>query len=136
MRDFVPVREGRVGIYLCGATVQAPPHVGHIRSGVAFDVVQRWLVVIGAIAAYALYTYIGGIEDEANDNAERVRIFKIVQDMASGLSDYMDEVGFKSVSEIVGRAVPTVSDWRYLNLNHVSKENGYTWGYAVFGKVV
>jgi dihydropyrimidine dehydrogenase (NAD+) subunit PreA len=47
--------------------------------------------------------------------------FKIVQDMSSGLSDYMDEMGFKSVSEIVGRAVPTVSDWRYLNLNHISK---------------
>ncbi|MDO9160261.1 MAG: NAD-dependent dihydropyrimidine dehydrogenase subunit PreA, partial [Burkholderiaceae bacterium] len=47
--------------------------------------------------------------------------FKIVQEMASGLSDYMDEMGFKSVSEIVGRAVPTVSDWRYLNLNHISK---------------
>ena len=47
--------------------------------------------------------------------------FKIVQDMISGLSDYMDEVGFQSVSEIVGRAVPTVTDWRYLNLNHISK---------------
>ena len=47
VRDFVPVREGRVGIYLCGATVQAPPHVGHIRSGVAFDVVQRWLTARG-----------------------------------------------------------------------------------------
>lgn len=41
-------------------------------------------VVVGAIAAYALYTYIGGIEDEANDNAERVRIFKIVQDIPKG----------------------------------------------------
>jgi dihydropyrimidine dehydrogenase (NAD+) subunit PreA len=47
--------------------------------------------------------------------------FKIVQEMESGLSDYMDEMGFKSVSEIVGKAVPTVSDWRYLNLNHISK---------------
>jgi Flp pilus assembly protein CpaB len=41
-------------------------------------------VLVGAIAAYALYTYIGGIEDEANDNAERVRIFKIVQDIPKG----------------------------------------------------
>src|SRR5690606_37884935 len=41
-------------------------------------------VVIGAIAAYALYTYIGGIEDEANDNAERGRIYKIVQDIPKG----------------------------------------------------
>jgi dihydropyrimidine dehydrogenase (NAD+) subunit PreA len=47
--------------------------------------------------------------------------FKIVQEMASGLSDYMDEMGFASVNDIVGRALPTVTDWRYLNLNHVSK---------------
>jgi cysteinyl-tRNA synthetase len=47
VRDFVPIVEGRVGIYLCGATVQAPPHVGHIRSGVAFDVIRRWLVAKG-----------------------------------------------------------------------------------------
>jgi dihydropyrimidine dehydrogenase (NAD+) subunit PreA len=47
--------------------------------------------------------------------------FKIVQEMESGLSDYMDEMGFTSVSQIVGKAVPTVSDWRYLNLNVISK---------------
>ena len=47
VRDFVPLVEGKVGIYLCGATVQAPPHVGHIRSGIAFDVVQRWLLAKG-----------------------------------------------------------------------------------------
>ena len=41
-------------------------------------------VLVGAVAAYALWTYIGGIEDEANDNAERVEIFKIVQDIPKG----------------------------------------------------
>lgn len=41
-------------------------------------------VLVGAIAAYALFTYVGGIEDNANDNAERVKIFKIVGDIPKG----------------------------------------------------
>lgn len=40
--------------------------------------------LVGAIAAYALFTYVGGIEDKANDEAERVKIFKIVQDIPKG----------------------------------------------------
>ena len=44
---FVPLNPGIVGIYLCGATVQAPPHIGHIRSGVNFDILRRWLTAIG-----------------------------------------------------------------------------------------
>jgi len=44
---FVPLSAGKVGIYLCGATVQAPPHIGHIRSGVNFDILRRWLTAIG-----------------------------------------------------------------------------------------
>ena len=40
--------------------------------------------LVGAIAAFALFTYVGGIEDEANDNAERVRVFKIVGDIPKG----------------------------------------------------
>ena len=47
--------------------------------------------------------------------------FKIVQEMNDGLSNYMDQMGFTSVSQIVGKALPSVSDWRYLNLNHISK---------------
>ncbi len=46
-REFVPVEDGKVGIYLCGATVQSAPHVGHIRSGIAFDVIRRWLMAKG-----------------------------------------------------------------------------------------
>ncbi len=47
LRDFVPVRPGHVSIYVCGATVQSPPHIGHIRSGLSFDIVRRWLQVRG-----------------------------------------------------------------------------------------
>ncbi|MDR8407182.1 cysteine--tRNA ligase [Nonomuraea sp. 3-1Str] len=47
VREFVPEEPGRASIYLCGATVQAPPHIGHIRSGVNFDVLRRWLLRSG-----------------------------------------------------------------------------------------
>ena len=41
--EFTALVPGKVGIYLCGATVQAPPHIGHVRSGVNFDILRRWL---------------------------------------------------------------------------------------------
>ncbi|MDX9843515.1 MAG: NAD-dependent dihydropyrimidine dehydrogenase subunit PreA [Aquabacterium sp.] len=53
--------------------------------------------------------------------AAMVHGFKIVEDLCSGLSNYMDEMGFQTLDELVGRAVPTVTDWKFLNLNHVSK---------------
>lgn len=42
IRDFTPLMPGCVSIYLCGATVQAAPHIGHIRSGLNFDIMRRW----------------------------------------------------------------------------------------------
>jgi cysteinyl-tRNA synthetase len=47
VREFVPLQPGRASLYLCGATVQAPPHIGHIRSGVNFDILVRWLRATG-----------------------------------------------------------------------------------------
>jgi cysteinyl-tRNA synthetase len=43
VRELVPLEPGKVGVYLCGLTVQSEPHVGHVRSAVNFDVLQRWL---------------------------------------------------------------------------------------------
>jgi cysteinyl-tRNA synthetase len=47
VREFTPVTPGKASLYLCGATVQAPPHIGHIRSGVNFDILVRWLAASG-----------------------------------------------------------------------------------------
>ena len=47
VREFTPITPGRVSVYLCGATVQAPPHMGHLRSAVVFDVLIRWLEASG-----------------------------------------------------------------------------------------
>jgi dihydropyrimidine dehydrogenase (NAD+) subunit PreA len=47
--------------------------------------------------------------------------FKIVKEMISGLSNWMDAKGHKSLDDIVGRAVPNVTDWQFLNLNYITK---------------
>ncbi|MEJ5920462.1 cysteine--tRNA ligase [Corynebacterium sp. H78] len=52
LHDFVPIRPGHASIYLCGATPQAQPHIGHVRSGVAFDILRRWLIASGLDVAF------------------------------------------------------------------------------------
>jgi cysteinyl-tRNA synthetase len=48
LREFHPARNGTASIYVCGATVQGIPHIGHVRSGLNFDVLRRWLARDGA----------------------------------------------------------------------------------------
>ncbi|WP_328447885.1 cysteine--tRNA ligase [Amycolatopsis sp. NBC_00438] len=44
VREFQPARSGTASIYVCGATVQGVPHIGHIRGALNYDVLRRWLV--------------------------------------------------------------------------------------------
>ena len=45
--EFKSLKPSQVSIYVCGATVQGPPHIGHVRSGVNFDILRRWLIKSG-----------------------------------------------------------------------------------------
>ena len=56
--EFKSIEPGKVSIYVCGATVQAAPHIGHVRSGVNFDILRRWLIKQG----YAV-TFIRNVTD-------------------------------------------------------------------------
>jgi dihydropyrimidine dehydrogenase (NAD+) subunit PreA len=47
--------------------------------------------------------------------------FRIIDDLTAGLSNFLDEKNMRSVAELVGKAVPSVTDWQYLNLNYVEK---------------
>jgi len=50
--EFKSIEPGKVSIYVCGATVQAAPHIGHIRSGVNFDILRRWLEASGLAVTF------------------------------------------------------------------------------------
>jgi cysteinyl-tRNA synthetase len=52
VRDFVPLVPGKASVYGCGLTVQGAPHVGHIRFGLVFDVLTRWLEYRGFEVTY------------------------------------------------------------------------------------
>ncbi|GGI48031.1 cysteinyl-tRNA synthetase [Agromyces flavus] len=47
LRDFVPLEEGHVGMYVCGPTVQSAPHIGHLRSALVYDIMRRWFAARG-----------------------------------------------------------------------------------------
>ncbi|BDZ55695.1 cysteine--tRNA ligase [Agromyces marinus] len=47
LRDFAPLEEGRVGMYVCGPTVQSSPHIGHLRSALVYDIMRRWFTARG-----------------------------------------------------------------------------------------
>jgi cysteinyl-tRNA synthetase len=52
VRDFKPITPGQVSLYVCGATVQDVPHIGHMRSAVCFDILIRWLETSGYHVTY------------------------------------------------------------------------------------
>jgi cysteinyl-tRNA synthetase len=52
LRDFVPLREGHVGMYVCGPTVQSSPHIGHLRSALVYDILRRWFSYRGYDVAF------------------------------------------------------------------------------------
>ncbi len=98
IRDFVPIVPGRAGIYLCGATVQAPPHVGHIRSGVAFDVVSRWLSIRGYDVTFV--RNVTDIDDKIIVNAGR-------EDVPFWVVAMRNERAFARAYEALGCLPPT-----------------------------
>jgi cysteinyl-tRNA synthetase len=68
-REFVPVTPGRVGMYVCGMTVQDKPHVGHIRAAIAGDTMRRYLTHRGYQVTY-VYNFTD-VDDRIIERANR-----------------------------------------------------------------
>jgi cysteinyl-tRNA synthetase len=68
-REFVPVHPGRVGMYVCGMTVQDKPHVGHIRASLSGDLMRRYLAHLGYEVTY-VYNFTD-VDDKIIDKASK-----------------------------------------------------------------
>ncbi|CAB4927931.1 unannotated protein [freshwater metagenome] len=98
LRPFEPLVAGRVGIYVCGATVQAPPHVGHIRSGLSFDILRRWLMALNFDVTYI--RNVTDIDDKIIHNASH-------EDVPYWVVAMRNERAFTWAYDVLGCLPPT-----------------------------
>jgi cysteinyl-tRNA synthetase len=99
VREFVPLEDGKVSVYYCGATVQAAPHIGHLRSGLAVDVLRRWLEHSGSTVT--MTRNVTDIDDKiiAAGAAEGVPWWEI---------SYRNERAFGDAYDALGVLPPTI----------------------------
>ncbi|MBQ8581018.1 MAG: cysteine--tRNA ligase [Alistipes sp.] len=71
--EFVPLTEGRVGMYVCGPTVYGDPHLGHARPAVTFDLLFRYLKSLGYKVRYVRnITDVGHLEHDADEGEDKI----------------------------------------------------------------
>jgi cysteinyl-tRNA synthetase len=98
VRDFVPRVPGQASIYLCGLTVQSPPHIGHLRSGVNNDILRRWLAREGLDVT--LVRNISDIDDKVLTKA-------VEQDRPFWTIAYENEVKLEAAYRALNVLAPT-----------------------------
>ena len=121
---FVPLVEREIGIYVCGPTVQANPHVGHGRSAVAFDVIRRYLVYRGFNVTYV--RNITDIDDKiiAAANEQGLTIDTVAERAAERFEVTQDALGVlrpdvePKATDHIGEIVEMISDL-------IGKEHAY-----------
>ncbi len=98
--EFIPIIEGRIGMYVCGPTVYSDVHIGNCRTFVSFDVIYRYLLHLGYKVRYVRnITDVGHLEGDADSNAEdkiskkarleQLEPMEVVQRYTNGFHDMM-----------------------------------------------
>ena len=131
VRDFTPIKPGEVSLYLCGATVQAPPHIGHLRSAVCFDVLIRWLEASGYAVTYC--RNVTDIEDKIlrTAQAEGVAPWIVAERNQRAFTWAYDAVGCRP-PDIEPRATGHVPEMIVLMRRLIEAEHAYPAGGDVY----
>ncbi len=97
---FKPIHDGAVGIYVCGPTVYSHAHVGHAKSYVSFDIIVRYLRLIGYKVLYIQnITDVGHLLDDGEDRMlkqsriEKVHPMQIAETITRSYFEDMDALG-------------------------------------------
>jgi cysteinyl-tRNA synthetase len=74
LEDFRPIHENKAGMYVCGPTVYGPPHLGHVRGPVVFDVLRRYLEHIGYQVRHVRnITDVGHLVGDADEGEDKLQ---------------------------------------------------------------
>lgn len=138
---FVPVTEGRVGIYVCGPTVYNHSHIGHGKSYVSFDAVVRFLRFVGYRVLYVQnITDVGHLTDNADEGddkiereakRDRINPMEIVETFMRSYFEDMDRLGVVR-PDISPRATGHIVEQIELAKELISKGYAYESGGNVY----
>src|SRR3954471_17509034 len=92
------MRPGRASMYVCGLTVQGRPHIGHVRSALAFDVLRRWLAAGGLDVTYV--RNVTDIDDKILAKAD-------AHGVPWGAGAYENERPYAGAYDVLGGLPPT-----------------------------
>ena len=94
--EFKPVKEGKVGMYLCGPTVYKPSHIGHMVGPVIFDAIKRYLVYNGYDVTFVIN--ITDVDDKliAEANARNMSMAKVAEEMTEDYMRNLDAMGVRA----------------------------------------
>jgi len=105
---FVPIHQGRVGMYVCGPTVYSDVHLGNVRTFLTFDVVARYFAYTGYAVRYVRnITDVGHLENDADEGedkiAKRARLeqlepMEIVRNYTDGFHEVMGQFNMRPPS--------------------------------------
>ena len=124
IRAFSPLVAGKVSIYVCGPTVQSAPHVGHLRSAVAFDLVARWLR-LGHALNVRMVRNVTDIDDKILVNAaeQGVDWQELAKDVEYGFNEVYESI--KASVELRPHATDHIEDMVSLIELLISRGHAY-----------